>query len=78
MSYRTIFTCDVCAEDCGRECMTLRFENLWKFKVILGGTEDGGRHLCMKCARQLREQLPGLDIPRCTADPSTASQGNDV
>lgn len=71
MSYRVIFKCDVCLEECGRDCMGLHFSNMRDFRLV-PGTDGQGRHICLACCHLLREQLNELVAKAALASPSTS------
>jgi hypothetical protein len=57
MSFRAIFTCDICKEDTARAgILGCRFQNLHDFKLSPPESTDG-THICNRCLDQLRVQL---------------------
>ena len=59
MTYRVIFKCDVCLEECGRDCMGLHFTINEDFRLV-PGSDQQGRHICLRCCASLRDQLVAL------------------
>lgn len=57
MSFRAIYTCDICREDTHKgDIMGVRFSDLRKFTLSPPESTDG-THICNLCLGQLREQL---------------------
>lgn len=55
---REIYTCDICSDEhpvC--DLFGLRFTDLENF-VVGNARSTDGKHLCVKCAKQLTKQLP--------------------
>jgi len=75
MSYRAIFTCDICISDISRECIGVKFKAGDKFELVNGGSDSQGKHIYLPCAIQLRDQLNELSTQKPTPFP-TSRDGN--
>lgn len=55
---REIYSCDICGDENNPvDLIGLRFSDMQDFKLS-GARATDGKHLCVRCARQLAEQLP--------------------
>lgn len=55
---REIYSCDICGDEKSPvDLIGLHFYRMQDFKLSNARTTDG-KHLCVRCARHLAEQLP--------------------
>ena len=66
MSFRAIYTCDICREETLKgNVMGVRFIDMRQFKLSEPESTQG-THICVMCLNQLREQLgpPRSPVPQ--------------
>jgi hypothetical protein len=55
---REIYSCDICGDEKNPvDLLGLKFSGMQDFKVTNARATDG-KHLCLRCARQIKDQLP--------------------
>jgi hypothetical protein len=63
MSFRAVYTCDICRDETPIErLMGCNFSGMKKFKLDAPGTTKG-IHICVGCLDQLQEQLVSKRLP---------------
>jgi len=71
MSFKAIYTCDICRDETPRASLFgCNFSNMKKFKLDRPETTQGV-HICVWCLDQLQNQLSGmvLGIPKTNEVP---------
>lgn len=62
MTMKKIYSCNLCHDEKKpEEMMGLKFSNMVLFKLDETRSTEG-QHICLGCLRQLKEQLPKINL----------------
>jgi hypothetical protein len=79
MAMRRVYTCDICGNEQKHPnaLFGVHFSTLDKFTLGCYGSTEG-KHICWRCAKQLRDALVGKPITEELARQEAAEAGNSA